>query len=529
MSTEKNIRELPSTDEARMMASSKRGVDELAGTILLDRYRLIELRGEGGAAVVYRAEHSIMHKPVAVKVLRHEHSARQDYIQRFIGEARSVAKLRHDHIVGILDIDRTEDGYVFCVMEYLEGEELGDTLDREGPMPLGRARDIVIQVAEALAAAHAVGIVHRDVKPQNIFRTTHGGNRDFVKLLDFGIAKQVADQAGITNTGMVMGTAEYMAPEQCKAQPVDARADIYSLGVTLFELLSGRCPFEGDGFLDILMKHVSDRAPRLSVLVPSLPPAVDPLMERALAKRPDDRFASMEEFVEALEAIDTGTQRVEAVKTDPTPPAVSQAQHYVPGPHSSVEKSSTAQIVVAVLAGAILCAVATLGLYLLTREDTPPATSNLEAASPTPAEASAARSPEGLEPRVVPLETAKRNESDDAVPEIENSQVAAPDPVDPPQPAPEPDPNPKPDATARPATGPTTAEKNKLKRSIQNACAGAVGFQERTVTVHVRGSRAAAVRIDPPYPLLGKCVEEQLVRMPEDTYRLRLQMKPGDR
>ena len=270
MSTEKKIRQLPSTDEARLLALSSRSVEELAGTTLLDRYRLIELRGEGGAAVVYRGQHVIMQKPVAVKVLRPEHSARQDYIRRFIAEARTVAKLKHEHIVDILDIDRTEDGFVFCVMEYLEGEELGATLDREGPMPVGRARHIVIQVAEALAAAHAVGIVHRDVKPQNIFRVRRAGDDDYVKLLDFGIAKQVDEQAGITNTGTVMGTAEYMAPEQCRARPVDARADIYSLGVTLFELLSGRCPFEGEGFLDVLMKHVNERPPRLSVLVPSV-------------------------------------------------------------------------------------------------------------------------------------------------------------------------------------------------------------------------------------------------------------------
>ena len=300
MSTEKRPR-LPSTDEVfHELATAQQGVEHLAGTVLLDRYRLIKLLGSGGAAVVYRAEHTLMQKPVAVKILRPELAVRPDFVRRFLAEARTVARLRHENIVDIVDVGRTETGIVFCVMEYLEGEELAQTMDREGPMPWSRARDLVMQVCRALAAAHAAGVVHRDVKPQNCFRIRHGNNHDFVKLLDFGIAKQTDSDHGLTATGVIMGTAEYMSPEQARGSDVDARADIYSVGAMLFEMLAGRPPFEGATFIDVLVKHASEPPPRLSSLVAGVDPAIDALLARALAKRPEDRFGSIEELIAAF-------------------------------------------------------------------------------------------------------------------------------------------------------------------------------------------------------------------------------------
>jgi serine/threonine protein kinase len=302
MSTEKQIR-LPSTEEVNALGGVQQGVEHLAGTVLLDRYRLAKLLGTGGAAVVYRAEHTIMHKAVAVKILRPELAQRQDFVRRFLAEARTVARLRHENIVDIVDVGRTETGLVFCVMEYLEGEELGVTLGREGRLSWARARDIVMQVCRALAAAHAAGVVHRDVKPQNCFRIRHGKNEDFIKLLDFGISKQLDNDQGLTATGMIMGTAEYMSPEQARGRNVDARTDIYAVGAMLFELLAGRPPFEGETFLDVLMKHATDPVPRISSYVDGLDANVDALLSCALAKKPEDRFQTPQQFIVALNAI----------------------------------------------------------------------------------------------------------------------------------------------------------------------------------------------------------------------------------
>lgn len=300
MTTENSERRLPNTEEAKRLASEPTNVEQLAGTVLLERYRLLELRGVGGASAVYRATHTLMGKDLAVKVLRPELAIRQDFVQRFLAEARAVARLRHEHIVDVVDIGRTEHGVVFCVMELLEGEELACTVERERRLPWSRACHIVLQVFDALAAAHRAGIVHRDIKPANCFRVRRAGNPDFIKLLDFGIAKDIDHDRGLTSTGIVMGTAEYMSPEQARGQPVDKRSDIYSAGVLLFELVSGRVPFEGDSFLDVAMQHATDPVPPLAAKVPGLPPGLDTLLARAMAKSAGDRFATIEEFAGAV-------------------------------------------------------------------------------------------------------------------------------------------------------------------------------------------------------------------------------------
>ena len=385
MSTEKQVR-LPNTDEVNALGSAQRGVEHLAGTILLDRYRLMQLLGTGGAAVVYRAEHTIMQKPVAVKILRPELAMRQDFIQRFLVEARTVARLRHENIVDIADVGRTETGLAFCVMEYLEGEELGATLAREGRLPWARARDIVLQVCQALAAAHAAGVVHRDVKPQNCFRIRHGNNKDFIKLLDFGIAKLTDHDQGLTETGMIMGTAEYMSPEQARGRNVDARTDIYAVGAMLFELLAGRAPFEGETFLDILMKHASEPVPRISSLVDGLDPQVETIINRALAKKPDDRFQAITHMIAALATVDGDTFRglldtgmLRQIDSRPESVLTRSSSHrQVPSP---APRSAALAIGISVIGGLAL-----LGLWRLatTREQTAPTTEPAAVASVEP-------------------------------------------------------------------------------------------------------------------------------------------------
>ncbi len=363
MSTEKQVR-LPSTDEVNALGSVQCSVEHLVGTVLVDRYRLTHLLGSGGAAVVYRAEHTIMHKLVAVKILRPELAQRQDFVRRFLAEARTVARLRHENIVDIVDVGRTETGLVFCVMEYLEGEELGVMLAREGRLPWRRARDVVTQVCRALAAAHAVGVVHRDIKPQNCFRVRHGTNEDFIKLLDFGISKQLDNDQGLTATGMVMGTAEYMSPEQARGRNVDARTDIYATGAMLFELLAGRPPFEGETFLDVLMKHASEPVPNISDVAPGLDPNVGEILRCALAKNPADRFPTVQQFIVALNTIGeetfVGLLDTRGLKKLEARPESMLAR--ASGPHARITGALKPKLVAATFAAAV--AVVGVGLSI---------------------------------------------------------------------------------------------------------------------------------------------------------------------
>ncbi len=268
-------------------------------------YNVTAKLGEGGMGVVFLAEHPVIGSKVALKAI-HPHLARSaDVVSRFVTEARAVNQIGHDHIVDITDFGHTPEGDFYFLMEYLQGEMLSELINHHGAFPPARALNIAAQIADALQASHAQGVIHRDLKPDNIFLITRDTTADFVKVLDFGLAKlthaSVSTPTHHTGAGAVMGTPYYMSPEQCEGKAeVDHRADIYGLGVILFEMLTGRVPFGGEGYGEVIIKHVTVRPPTARSLVPELPPALDAILSRALSKDPGARFQSMAELREAL-------------------------------------------------------------------------------------------------------------------------------------------------------------------------------------------------------------------------------------
>jgi eukaryotic-like serine/threonine-protein kinase len=259
------------------------------------RYELIELIGKGGMSSVYKAHDRLLDRQVAIKVLHPHFTADEEYVERFRREARSVAQLSHPNIVTV--IDRGEDeGRQYIVFEYVEGENLKQLLERTGPMPVRETLVLGLQMARALSFAHGRGLIHRDVKPQNVLLNPDGQ----AKMTDFGIARSV-DVQGVTITGTVLGTSEYIAPEQARGQQVDAQTDVYSLGVVLYELLTGGVPYDGDNFVTVALRHVNEPVPSVLERRPEIPPRIALAVERAMAKSPDERYESMGELAEELE------------------------------------------------------------------------------------------------------------------------------------------------------------------------------------------------------------------------------------
>jgi serine/threonine protein kinase len=279
----------------------------LLGTVLEDRYRIERRIGSGGMGTVYLAEQLALRIPVAVKVLQRECSEDFTYNYRFVREARVAARVEHPNVARVLDLGRTPDGRAYSVMEYLHGEDLGELLAREGALPWPRVRRILRHVIRGLRAAHAIGVIHRDIKPSNVFLTKlEDGRPEHVKLLDFGIAKACDPTAtfgeNLTHFDKVLGTVEYIAPERVMGEPADARSDIYSLGVMLFEMLTGQQPWSstGGGFVRVLMKRMHEPPPPLPEFLPGVPTPVIDVVKRAMARDPAERFASLDELVAAL-------------------------------------------------------------------------------------------------------------------------------------------------------------------------------------------------------------------------------------
>jgi len=266
------------------------------GDVLGGRYRLVELLGQGGMARIYRATDSQLGRDVAVKVLHREFGRDPDFVARFRQEAQAAAALSHPGIVGVYDFGTDDEG-PYLVMELVDGEDLASVLRRNGPLPPRQAARLVAEVGRALNAAHDRGIVHRDVKPGNIMLTATGR----VKVTDFGIARAWAD-AGLTLPGTTLGSVHYFSPEQALGEPATAASDVYSLGIVLYELLAGRRPWEGDSAAAVAMARISAPPPRVSDVRPSVPPALEAIDRKALARDAAARFPSAGAMADALEA-----------------------------------------------------------------------------------------------------------------------------------------------------------------------------------------------------------------------------------
>jgi serine/threonine protein kinase len=264
-------------------------------TMIDGRYRVLKRLGSGGMADVYCAEDTQLGRNVALKLLYRRFAEDSEFVERFRREASSAAGLQHPNIVGIFD--RGEwDGTYYIAMEFLSGHTLKQLIREHGAMPPDLAIDITIQVLRAARFAHKRGIVHRDFKPHNVILDEEGR----AKVTDFGIAR--AGASDMTETGSIMGTAQYLSPEQAKGEPVSPRSDLYSIGVMLYELLTGRVPFDAESPVTIALRHVSDRPVPPAQVNPDVPPALDAVVMHALEKRPADRFADADEFIAALEA-----------------------------------------------------------------------------------------------------------------------------------------------------------------------------------------------------------------------------------
>jgi serine/threonine-protein kinase len=294
--------------DSKSDASSESGTAAVVGTVVGGRYFVRRLCGEGGMGRVYEAEHTDIGKRVALKILHPAYSQTPDLVERLRREARAASKISHPNVVDVTDSGTTPDGAFFFVMEYLEGIELGELIFKEGKLPLARALHIGSQICRALQAAHQANVIHRDLKPENVLILSRDGQKDFVKVLDFGIAKSGTDgdeedkgkdgkaPRRLTHPGMTMGTPEYMAPEQAAGRPADPRSDIYAAGGLIYEMLAGKPPYEGKNFMEILHKKANTQPASLTTIRDDVTPALDALVLRTLAKDPAERPQSMEEL-----------------------------------------------------------------------------------------------------------------------------------------------------------------------------------------------------------------------------------------
>ncbi len=281
---------------------------DLSDTVLDGKYRVIRRLGGGGMGCVYLAEHQVLQKKVAIKVLLPEWSTKPVIVERFLREARAASRISHQHVIQVVDHGVTSEGLSFMVMEYLEGQELRHMMYKEGPLPWSRVRPILLQIADALSAAHAKYVYHRDLKPANVFLVRHPTGNDYVKIIDFGIAK-IADEnetRHLTRTGTILGTADYLSPEQARGRPITHQSDQYSLGIIAYEMLTGKVPFHDETFMGTLEKHVFAPLVPPRELKPDIPVNVEQLVIRMLEKEPESRYDGMEEVLQVLQLLDDG-------------------------------------------------------------------------------------------------------------------------------------------------------------------------------------------------------------------------------
>ena len=304
----------PRWDERPDAASLKEAAQAWVKKVVAQRYRIDELIGIGGMGAVFRATHLALGKPFALKVLHSVYTRDSEIITRFMREARAATQTGHPNIIDVLDIGTTDEGDVYFVMELLEGINLGKTIENEGPLAVRRAVHIARQVSRALAAAHTAGIIHRDLKSENIILTTRGKDPDFVKVLDFGICKQENADGKTTSPGLIMGSPDYMAPEQGAGLDATVASDVYAVGCIMFEMLTGKLPFSGRNAVDVLMQKGAREASRVTELRPEIPEALADVIGRCLRRASDERPPSMRSLeYELTRAVDGRATAVAAV------------------------------------------------------------------------------------------------------------------------------------------------------------------------------------------------------------------------
>jgi eukaryotic-like serine/threonine-protein kinase len=278
--------------------------------ILNGQFQILQKIGSGGMGAVYKALQREMNRMVGVKILHPKLAGRKDLVSRFRREARAMSQLTHPNTVKVFLYGELEDGSLYIIMEFLEGKNLNQTVRGEGPFPMPRALPILIQACGALDEAHKAGIIHRDLKPENIFLCQSGTLRDYAKVLDFGLAKVGERQMRpgsviLTQEGMVFGTPEFMSPEQAQGKTLTPASDIYSLAVILYEVLTGKLPFDAKNAMDFIQLHVTAKPIPLNRRVSgkTFPPLLEKIIDRALSKRPEDRFATAADFASAMQLV----------------------------------------------------------------------------------------------------------------------------------------------------------------------------------------------------------------------------------
>ncbi len=314
-------------NDGQTLRSSSPGTD-LVGQVLADRYHVVRKLGEGGMGQVYLAEHVKMGRKSAIKVMSPSMTHDPDAVARFNREAANASRISHPNVCAVYDFGETPEGLIYLAMEFIEGEPLTALLAREGELPVARAGAIFLQVADALQAAHDLGIVHRDLKPDNVMLSRGRDGTDVVKVVDFGIAKMVGgrDTQKVTKTGLVVGTPEFMSPEQLAGDPVDGRSDLYALALVFFKMLTGELPFAGTTAQDTMVQRLTDEPATLAEVRPDLrfPTGLQAALDTALARSPGDRYQSTAKFANDVAAV-LGLQR--GARLSPVPPTRRDSEH----------------------------------------------------------------------------------------------------------------------------------------------------------------------------------------------------------